>query len=468
MPKDVQCPDGPFLLMVSDGSKAEVVRDSMGNLMLTLDYVRKAIQEMKKEDCTLSPEYYHSILVNGVDTCTGKPFFDYIISVQNKDGSAKVRSSNDMLKNTINIPETIATPSEILHQSSDKSFELDVTGTFKIPKVPPKRLKQIDNLQRFPIRNTRNHKEEKLIEKENTKTSLSKEIRGRRKSALPMKILNVETSSNVIKQSNGDMSKDFDFKQKLFQDKEINLACTVMYQNRRKMAVPVKRITSPTENTTPTYEGVKSEEKLHFMHACGLRQVKALHKAKYPTFGRPQHRNSYRFKPRNDAAGKRHDFSTSRCNGRVKSPILMPPLLKLRSSILRKLGKSTKIQRRLRVPENKDVQSANTFISTSVLAEHVNTKDVVQYPDETVDMIGPSNLLIPYESGLDMDAAEETSGEERHITLSTQHQKTSDDQESSMNKVPASNNSFVDNVDPTHSSTSKTSEDSKSTLLVSN
>ena len=449
----VPCEDGPFLVMVSDGSMVEVVRDTSGKLMLTLDYIAKAIERMKDEDATLSPTYYHSLLVNGLDTFTGDTFLDYIIFVQNMDGSGKVISSNHTMQKTVEIPEANEKVSVLCEPYSEKIQQLDVTGTFKIPTVPPKRSKIPAHRRRYQRLTTTTKPQQQTMEIKNTETSHCTTITRRRKDAQPKKFGGMSTSRNDVTKLPEDVTED------LVGNNDMNLQSALMYKNRRKMAIPRHIMKCYGQSAVPNDQSAASTK----ITATPISPItKGVMPRQIPNMKRCE------LNPKNLYPAQGNKQSTSTWKFRLKATRPMTSALRLRSSILRKIGKSTRINRGL--PPRKMFGEAigKQINSTSLFPEVVNSEIPLEYSDETAAMIGPTKPLIPYESGIEVGEDAQNITDETPENYGTQCPKTLHGQEPKILKVASSvGGAGAEITNDAESSTSQEIYNSNATVSVS-
>ena len=125
-----------FMVEMSDGSLVEVVRDSKGIMVVTMDFINQVVDRMKMEDTRVSPQCTQSLIMNTFNTSTMQNQLDVMIVVRNVDGSATVWSSNKQLRNAVEIDSETGRPALFMNLSSNELVNMDPTGKFKIPNVP--------------------------------------------------------------------------------------------------------------------------------------------------------------------------------------------------------------------------------------------------------------------------------------------------------------------------------------------
>ena len=133
----------PFMVEMSDGSMVEVVRDSSGIMVVTLEYIDKVLSKMTAQDNRVCPEYTKSLILSTYNTASGKNQMDVIIVVKNVDGTVTVWSSNEHIQNAVEIDLDTGMPALYVNSFSKEKENviMDPSGTFKVPQVPKKKVK---------------------------------------------------------------------------------------------------------------------------------------------------------------------------------------------------------------------------------------------------------------------------------------------------------------------------------------
>ena len=376
---------------------------------------------MKMDDCSFSPAYYHSLLIKGLDTSTGDTYMDYIIFVQNTDGSGKLICSNDNMKNTLNIEAFTAKPSMLTSTAADEHDEMDPTGTFKIPKIPPHKL----NIQQKSKQWTVHSKniQTQLVKTNDTETHNNANGGGRRKATVPKKLFAAEHSKKLKMDEDIYLTNDSKMSPTLVEGKDVKLHVPVPYKHRRKTSLPTKLCTMDREIEANKEPAPTSMIQINRKAQLDWRQSKNKKKSSRPNVLNLHDAKRFRSKKANYAIGYRGPFRKSKLTGQVKSPKKLPYVVKLRSSTLRKMGKSTRIHRRLTARRSLAVRFRKEADAPKVAEE------IVGNADETTAMIGPEKLIIPYDCGLEVNDQDDTTEYQHHEIHDSQYDKNSQGKE---------------------------------------
>ena len=458
----------PFIVQVSDGSSVEVVRDSNGTLMLTLPFIEAVIKKMKQEDNTLAPNLYHSILMNGINSSTGEKFLDYVIVVQNVNGTVKVISSNERIGDAVHIDTTQFKPTVFLEAESSTEVLMDPTGKFKIPKVPMDKFitKQTTiTLQDDVTTSTMKHSHK------DTSTMLQDTTTMRthhRKTSRPQKLMKISSLRRTLLPQDWNVKKKKIVRQRVLPSQGDAHDQKMESKHRRKATLPRQIIQVHGTNGSNLHI-VSKKTPLGFQRPT-LKSRKKLKKPTLHNIGKfGQDRLSKN--PHTINTGLCGHFNPSMCSSSKNTAKWLPNITRMKNCKLRRKWKRSGMIDGLhtysKTPQKTQLHKHPNDKNYSHLTVKNEDNENVIEDDPSVSMIGPQKPIISYESGFDFnwdnDLSDYTTIQEtdRDFSEPSKDNSYTNEDENATKKVSATTS--VPNVEEKNIARNLLNEDSKVT-----